>query len=273
MRKIYLFLILIALVSSSAFCITTDITINAYKVDRSEGHAAYFYAKVLDPNSNDMTVVQSSNVDISARGASGDGIVAFTWILYGDIYKAVSVSIDVGPMTYIDGEDVSHYIPFSMTFECGNTMISHFTVPYNSASPIESASFTTRENNKTYKFKYSDYITKMATNGGAGSAVASLANAKATLTWTVNPSTGQHTSNQSFDVTYNMSSKSVVSVNNNVINNANQYPSMCNQWNRSGTAYIKLDIDANAEFRVNNTTYTATSGIYRSTVTVTCTGV
>lgn len=272
MRRVFLFLIMITLVSSSAFCVLTDITINAYKVDRSEGNAAYIFPTVKDPNSNDMSVVQSSAVDISARGASGDGIVAFSWVLYGNVFKTVSLSFEVSPMTYTDDEDNSHYIPFSMTFVCGDTMVSHFTVPYNSNSPVESPSFTIRDNNTTYKFKYSDYITKMAINDGAGSAVESLANAKATLSWTVNPLTGTHTDNQSFNVTYNMGNKSVVSVGNTIINNQNQYPSVCNQWNRSGTAYIKMNIDADADFEVNNETYTAVSGIYRSTVTVTCMG-
>ena len=272
MRRVFLFLIMITLVSSSAFCVLTDITINAYKVDRSEGKTAYVFPTVKDPNSNDMSVVQSSMIDISARGASGDGIVSFSWVLYGNVFKSVSLSFDVSPLTYIDDEDESHYIPFSMTFVCGDTMVSHFTVPYNSNSPVESSSFTVRDNNTTYKYKYSDYITKMATNGGAGSAVASLANARATLSWEVNPGAGTHTGSQSFEVVYNLSSKSKVSVGNNEIS-ANQYPSICNQWNRSGTAYIKLNIDANAEFRVNNTSYTAASGIYRSTIIVTCTGV
>lgn len=272
MRRVFLFLIMITLVSSSAFCVLTDITINAYKVDRSEGNAAYIFPTVKDPNSNDMSVVQSSAVDISARGASGDGIVAFSWVLYGNVFKSVSLSFEVSPMTYTDDEDNSHYIPFSMTFVCGDTMVSHFTVPYNSNSPVESPSFTIRDNNTTYKFKYSDYITKMATNGGAGSAVASLANARTTLSWEVNPGAGTHTGTQSFDVTYNLSSKSKVLVGDSQISSS-QYPSVCNQWNRSGTAYIKLNIDANAEYNVNNTIYTATSGIYRSTIIVTCTGV
>ena len=71
-----------------------------------------------------------------------------------------------------------------------------------------------------------------------------------------------------------MSSKSIVSIDNNVISSGNSsYPSLCNQWNRSGTAYVKLDINANAEFNVGGTIYTATTGVYRSTITVSFTGV
>lgn len=272
MKRVYFLLTILAIVSRFAFCVTTDVSINAFKVDRTEGFSSYVYPAIHDPNDIDMSIVQSSQVDISARGASGDGIVAFSWVLYGNVFGAASVSFNIGPMTYVDEDDIVHYIPFSMTFVCGETMISHFSVPYNSNSPIESNSFTIRENNKTYKFKYSDIVTSISTNGGASSVPASLAAARTTLSWDVNPGAGTHTANQSFTVNYNMSSRSIVSVGDSVLSNQSQYPTVCNQWNRSGTAYIKMNIDANAEFSVNNTRYTASSGIYRSMITVTCTG-
>ena len=274
MKKSSVLFLLVFLLPTCIFCITKEVQVQAYKVDIGEVVNPYIFSTIWDPSENDLSVSGSSQVEIAARGASGDGIVAFTWVLYGNLFGNASVSFDISPMTFTDDEEEVHYLPFTMTFVCGNTMISHFTVPYNSASPISNSSFVLRQNNNTYTYQYSDYISSMTATGTANTVPATLSAAKKTLSWTVNPGAETHTGSQSVGITYNLGTKSVVSIGNNVINSGNNnYPSLCNQWNRSGTAYIKVDINANAEYTVGGTVYTAVSGIYRSTVTVTFTGV
>ena len=70
-----------------------------------------------------------------------------------------------------------------------------------------------------------------------------------------------------------MNETSIVSIGNNVISSKSNYPDLCNQWNRAGSVYIKIDTNANAEFTKSGVVYTAVSGVYTSTITVTCTGV
>ena len=272
MKRILPLLLLLILIPVYVFCDTTSVVIEGFKVDTQGNEGAYLFPKLWDPNSNDMSVVTSSEVDINARGASGDGILAFTWVLYGNYYGNASISLNISPLTCIDEEDNPNYLPFTLTFECGNTMISHFTVPYNS-SPISNASFTTRENQTTYTFKYADFISSISAAGNTISSPASLSLAKASMAWDVNPGAGTHTGNQTFTVQYCMSAKSTVSIGNTVINNSSNYPKLCNQWNRSGSVYIKIDTNANAEYTKGGVVYTATSGVYTSTITVTCTGV
>ena len=272
MRRMLLLFLILILLPVSVFCERTEVIIEGFKVDNEGTSGAYLFPKIWDPNNNDMSVVSSSEVDITARGASGDGILAFTWVLYGNYYNNASVSFTIGPMTYVDDNDETHYLPFTLTFACEDTMISHFTVPYNS-TPISNASFTTRSNNITYTYKYSDFIKKITAGATVINSPATLSAAKASMSWTVNPGAGTHTGNQTFSVDYSMSQKSTVSIGNDVINNSNDYPDLCNQWNRAGSAHIKIDTNANAEYTQGGVVYTAASGVYSSTITITCEGV
>ena len=254
------------------FCDTTEVVVEGFKVDTQQNNGTYLFPKIWDPSNNDMSVMTSSEVGINARKASGDGILAFTWVLYGNVYKNATVSFAVGPLTFVDDQNNAHYLPFTMTFVCGNTMISNFTVPYNS-TPISNSSFTVRENQTTYTFKYSDYITKFTVAGTTINSPSTLSSAKASMSWNVDPGADTHTGTQTFSIEYALSSKSTVSIGDTVITSSGNYPTICNQWNRAGSAYIVINTNANAEFTKNNIVYTAVSGVYVSTITVTCTGV
>lgn len=272
MKRLMLLFFVLILLPVCLFCETTTVVIEGFKVDTQGNEGLYLFPKLWDSNNNDMSVVLSSEVAITARSASGDGILAFTWVLYGNCFNDASVTFSVSPMTFIDDEDNVNYLPFTLTFACEDTRVSHFTVPYNS-TPLANASFTIRENQTTYTFQYSDFVKSITAGGNTISNPASLSSAKASLSWDVNPGAGTHTGNQSFSVLYSLSSKSKVSIGNNVINNVAQYPNLCNQWNRSGSVYVKIDTNANAEYTKGGVVYTAASGVYTSTITVTCTGV
>ena len=272
MKKLLLFLFITFLLPVYMFCDTTEVVIEGFKGDTQQNNGTYLFPKIWDPSSNDMSIVTSSEISINARGASGDGILAFTWVLYGNIYKNASVSFTVGPMTFVDDQNDAHFLPFTMTFVCGNTMISNFTVPYNS-TPISNNSFTVRENNITYTFRYADYINSITAGGTTISAPSSLSAAKASMSWDVDPEANTHTGTQTFSVEYTLSSKSTVSIGDNIITSSGSYPTQCNQWNRAGSAYIKINTNAKAEYTTGGVVYTATSGVYTSTITVTCTGV
>ena len=103
-----LFFVLILLIPFCGFCDTTEVVIEGFKVDTQGNQGAYLFPKLWDPNNNDMSVVTSSEVDINARGASGDGLLAFTWVLYGNYYGKASVSFSISPLTYIDAEENAH---------------------------------------------------------------------------------------------------------------------------------------------------------------------
>ena len=270
-KLLLLFSILILL----PFCVLSDSTeavIEGYKVDTQGNNGVYLFPKLWDPGNNDMSVVSSSEIDITARGASGDGILAFTWVLYGNYYNMATVSFEISPLMFIDDEETANYLPFTLTFVCGNTMISHFTVPYNS-TPISNNSFTIRENNTTYTFQYADFINSITAGETTISAPLSLSAAKASLSWDVDPGAETHTGKQTFSIEYSMSSKSIVRIGDAVVSSIGDFPNVCNQWNRAGSAYIKINTNANAEFTKSGVVYTAASGIYTSTITVTCTGV
>ena len=134
-------------------------------------------------------------------------------------------------------------------------------------------SFTIRENNTTYTFKYADYISKITVAGETITPPSSLSAARASMSWDVNPGAETHTGTQSFSVEYSLSEKSIVSIGNNVINSIGSYPRLCNQWNRTGFVYITIDTNASAQYTKGNVVYTATSGTYTSTITITCSGV
>ena len=272
MKKTSLLLLITLLLPLYIFCDTTEVVIEGFKGDAQQNSGVYLFPKIWDPSNNDMSVASSSEVDINARGASGDGLLAFTWVLYGNYYNKATVSFEVSPMTFVNEHDEVNYLPFTLTFVCGNTMISHFTVPYNS-TPISNSSFTVRENQTTYTFKYSDFITKITAGENTINSPSSLSAAKASLSWTVNPRAGTHTGNQTFSVEYALSTKSTVSIGNTVITSSGSYPTLCNQWNRAGSVYIKIDTNANAGYTIGGTVYTAVSGVYTSTIIVRCSGV
>lgn len=272
MKRLLLPFVILVLLPVWLFCESTEAVIEGYKIDTQNNNSVYMFPKLWDPNNNDMSVKTSSEIDITARGASGDGILAFSWVLYGNYYGNASVSFSISPLTFVDEEDNAHYLPFTLTFACGNTMISHFTVPYN-GTPISNNSFTVRENNTTYTFRYSDFINSITAGGTTITSPSSLSAAKASMSWDVNPGAETHTGNQSFSIEYSLSEKSTVSIGNIVISSSGDYPRLCNQWNRAGSAYIKINTNANAEYTKGGVVYTAVSGVYTSTITVTCTGV
>lgn len=272
MKQILVMVFFLLLVPVLVFCATTEVVVEGFKVDTHENSGAYLFPKLWDSKSNDLSVVNSSEVDINARGASGDGILAFTWVLYGNYFNKASVTFTISPLTFVDAEENSNYLPFTLTFVCGETMISHFIIPYNS-TPLSNNSFTNRENNTTYTFQYADYINSITVAGEALSSPSSLSGARTSMTWDVNPGAGTHTGDQTFSIEYSLSEKSTVSIGTNTINNKANYPKLCNQWNRAGSAYIKIDTNANAEYTKGGVVYTAVSGVYTSTITVTCTGV
>jgi hypothetical protein len=262
---ILLSMILLLLVAFPLFAAKTNLLISGIKYGQAEGGGveALQEVRILDSSSSEIGI-GSVEIPVTARSASEDGIIAFSWVFNGNQFKVATLHFNITPFTctYTDSNEVEQtsYLPFSMHFECSDTKVGNFTIPYRSSdNPLGNNGFKLTIGDKDYVYEYSDSITAMT---GISNGPASIAAATCDLSWDTSA-----TGSKDFYVTYNMSLFSAVSKDGTALTSGN-YPDLCNHWNRRGTAYIKLDINADGTYTVGGTTYTIEPGSYVSTVTI-----
>lgn len=235
----------------------------------------------LDPD----PVVELSVFDASSTMVSGNALnvpfearnnftPAFSWVLAGNVFGQVELRFTIQSMKYTDIDSTNYFIPFMMRFSAAETKVGNFTIPYNSNTPLASNSFYADIGADTYKYDYSDKITRFGTVDNPST----IADARTLYGWKVGvsgDSTIDLSHSQSVSIIYNMSTKSTVQ-KNGVPATAAQYPELCNHWTRSGSAVVSIGIDEkgklldykNGQFVTLPNTIRAEKGRYETSVTV-----
>lgn len=213
--------------------------ITAFKrLKPEEGQAEKEYLEIRIVNPNDKDVAYESEVSLSERSTEVEDI-AFSYVLYGNLYRNLVVSFSFGPLCNRSGgllwneepKSSDKVIPYDVRMEhtitrIGNTLIG--TTDRTAENTAGQLPIKYNYKGTEYSFYYADSIA-------------------------VGEEKSINRSSSNIDIAYSMEPNSYV-VN---------YPSeatVCSYWNRYGTAYIKLNLPNSA-----------TDGVYLANVIVTIT--
>ena len=242
MRKLKIALVLllipaaILLADGLTVLSTSSSIISAYKTKWiGNMPASSLELRILDYNSSEMESGSDLTMSINTRNQEFE---AFSWVLGGNIYTAVSVTFTFGRMFWESDSTTTEIIPYSVKLEHVSSRIGNTAIPVgqksNSVSPFTN-DFT------QYSFYYADYV--------SGSGV------------TVDVGT---TESEEAVLTYDMSSKTVVK--NSSGNEVTYGENVCNYWNRTGKATVKLKITSEG-YKLNTTT-SYSAGTYYAAIRV-----
>lgn len=213
----------------------------------------------------ELEILNAANAYIGPSGdaeipdaARGEARKAFSWQAAGNVFGACALAFTAGPLVRVADEggqavEGGTAIPFTMTFESSTTKVGNFSITFGGA-PREVDDFVVGP----HRFGYSD---NLATDL-----------AKLKIERTVGADHMDNTGEATAAITYNMSTYSTVVkvVNGDPVGSGDpDYPTVCNHWNRAGTAFVKLAIAESG----GSVVYEADSspvadGHYESTVTV-----
>ena len=216
--------------------------------------------RLLDSSDSEFTEEgKELNIPVDARGSY---YKAFSWVLSGNAFGSLTLTFSFARMS-LNGATTNtqtEYIPYTVKMVYGASRVGNSTIQMNTASTAQayvSNSFT----GTTYRMFYADSI--------SGGAVAST-----------DSNGGEFPANNvgnafSVILTYNMSSYTKVQNANaqdrktEYINKVTQdnHANVCDYWNRTGTAYVKLLINNDRTWSTN-ANIKARAGQYRANVTV-----
>ena len=189
--------------------------------------------RILDYNTNEINSGEDITMSINTRNQAFE---AFSWVLGGNIYKAVTLTFTFGPMYWEADTGATEIIPYSVKLEKVSSRIGNTAIPIGQTS--NSVSPFTNEFSP-YSFYYADSITgEGTTDVNTGSVIKTL--------------------------TYNMSTYTVVK--NSGGSTVTYTESVCNYWNRTGKATVTLKITSEG-YKVNTTTSYA-AGTYFAAIRV-----
>ena len=273
-------------------CLVTVFMVSAidessYKVDTSVSKTitAYKTALSFDVPALAITVrlSDSSGNEFSIRGYEisipylyrNDYYAAFTWYIAGNAFETTYVKLTFGQMCKggTTTSDKTKYIPYDVCLIYSPSRIGNSSIQMNTEST--SASYLTNTySGTTYRFFYADSVTN---------AYARLSEA---TSFRVDSSAGNYKT-----LEYNMSTQTKVANSSGSFgpeNNTSQYkteyinavrtytdefdvqqtrPVVCDQWNRTGAAYVKLLVTDDSLWS-EDPSVVLENGKYQATVTV-----
>ena len=278
MKKVVLIIILIllpaVLFADGDYVLSSSMSkkITAYKTGVSGTVPALAVSlRLLDESQTEFNGADSG-VDVPAS-YRGNTYAAFSWILAGNVFGPLKLKFSFGQLC-ISGTPTTvqkDYIPYDVMLVYGVSRVGNSSLQINTTSTASSY-VTNNYSGTTYRFFYADSIS------GASSAISSSPSAS------VSASTGSAT------VTYNMSTKTRVANSSGSYGNDDQYKteyinavsvsgydtvySVCDHWNRTGTAYVYLRIENVTDDQAgrvrwkDNTSVILDAGDYSATITV-----
>ena len=253
---IVLLIIPCLLVFADTLLNTDSRNITAYKRKATSGVPGIEgpYVRVIDPDEGEIIEGEVVNVPESSRQAFFN---AFSWIVSGNVYGKINVTISFGPMYWRGDSSSTMIIPYDVQLKHTSSRIGNTVVPVGRA-PTSSAKKVTNDYSTNY-FYYADEVkyycdsAAVATTAESDSSIVTTGDIKIT------------NAAKTVRVEYDMSENSLVyDANDNQISNPYQ---VCDYWNRRGNAYLYLRITTDGKTEGNSGT-AFTNGIYYADVTI-----
>ena len=203
---------------------------------------------------------------------------AFSWVLAGNAFQNVQVSFSFGPMTLNNEEpsDNTEIIPYSVKLVYGASRIGNSSIQINTTSTAD-AYVENSFSGTTYRFKYADSISPSSNISNDLSSATEKTNLGSPIVITYNMYTNTKVYNTEGQDTYREKNKTkyykdLYTTNVSVQTQDSQgntvnVPAVCDYWNRTGTAYVKLNITSDGKI-ASDTSVKLKEGWYYATVVV-----
>lgn len=187
--------------------------------------------RLLDPNNIEYGDNYKINLPLNARN---NEYTAFSWVLSGNIYHVVTINFTLKPM-YLEGNASSNQIiPYEVSLNHSQTRIGN--TPIAVGAPSQSVSYFTN-NFTTNRYKYADNVTI------TGKKTVNNASVNMTVVYNMSTHTKVYNSNGT-EISYSLS--------------------VCDYWNRYGSAVVKMQITQDGK-KLNSSTKFA-DGVYYANV-------
>lgn len=242
------------LIESDAENITAYKRLQTAGVPAAEGP----YIRVIDPDEGEVLEGEIINIPESSRQAFFN---AFSWIISGNIYGKVYISLTFKPMYWHGDSTSTMIIPYDVKIKHTSSRIGNTVVPVG-RNPTSSAQKVTNDYSTNY-FYYADDVdifldnSPVATAADSDSSVSTTGDIKIT------------NANRTVRIEYDMSEYTYV-YNANDVQITNPY-SVCDYWNRRGNVYMYLRITSAGRAEGNGGA-AFTNGMYYADVVVGVTG-
>lgn len=239
-----------SMVNSDAKDITAYKRLQTSGVPASEGP----YIRILDPDEGEILQGEIINIPETSRQAF---FHAFSWIVSGNIYGKVSISLTFKPMYWHGDSTSTMIIPYDIKIKHTSSRIGNTVVPVG-RNPTSSAQKVTNDYSTNY-FYYADDVDVYLNN----TAVAVTADSDSSISTTgdIKITNGEKT----VRIEYDMSQYTqVYNASDVLISNPN---SVCDYWNRRGNVYMYLRITSAGRAEGNGGT-AFTNGMYYADVVV-----
>ena len=261
MKKTIIAVILLLAVPS--FCVFADTLIGsdskditAYKRSQTSGVPALEgpYIRILDPDEGEILEGEIINIPETSRQAFFN---AFSWIVSGNSYGTVNISLTFRPMYWHGDSTSTMIIPYDVKIKHTSSRIGNTVVPVG-RYPTSSAQKVTNDYSTNY-FCYADDVdiylnnTVVSTEADSDSSISTIGDIKITH------------AEKTVRIEYDMSEYTqVYNASDNLISNPN---SVCDYWNRRGNVYLYLRITSAGRAEGNGGT-AFTNGMYYADVVV-----
>jgi len=211
--------------------------------------------RVLGSAENELNLNEDSEIPESSRQAS---FKTFSWVASGNIWGQITVTLTFAPMYWSGDSSSTMIIPYDVILRHTSSRIGNTTIAVNRAPGSAATLFSNEYSSES--FYYADDVSFEYNGAAVSTRTLTTENNAIEMVDAIQIST----SPKSITAKYNLSSRSsVVDTNGNPTTNTY---SVCDYWNRRGSAYIYLRITSDGRSETNNTLFD--NGMYYANVTV-----
>lgn len=227
--------------------------------------------RLLDASQTEF-VETDYEIDIPSA-SRGDYYEAFSWVLAGNAFGTLKLKFSFAQMSlYGTSTNVqTKYIPYEVKLVYGVSRVGNSTLHINTVSTASSY-VTNNFSGTTYRFFYADSVSGAKSDLDSASAVSvSASTVSSTVTYNMITNTKVANASGSFG---NNNQYRTAYINAVSGSGSNSIPAVCDHWNRTGMAYVRLKIENVANDQTGQVRWTddssviLDSGKYYSTVTV-----
>lgn len=247
--------------------------ITAYKTDVTGTVPALAVSlRLLDASQKDFNG-SDSKVDVPAS-YRGNTYAAFSWILAGNVFGPLNLKFSFGQLSVaVTPTNVQkEYIPYDVMLVYGVSRVGNSSLQINHVSTATSY-VTNNYAGTTYRFFYADSISGASSQVSSAEAT-SVSASSGSATVTYNMSTNTKVANSSGSFGNNDTEYKTAYINSVSVSGYDTVYSVCDHWNRTGTAYVYLRIENVTDDQAgrvrwkDNTSVILDAGDYSATITV-----
>lgn len=240
-------------------------TISAYKQGSVNSnlpqHAVAI--RLLDPTMSEFTSSEILTIPVAYRN---NFYGAFSWVLSGNTFGTIYLKFRFFPMLLLGTSEiiVGDYIPYEVCLVHSESRVGNSVIKVNTGSTADAYTLNSFSGTE-YRFYYADAVSGAESQVSENGTQVTTSMDGTLMTVTYNMSTNTIVKNASGQDKKAEYITSVSSYTDPTTHETKSLTPVCDHWNRTGTAFVKLDITQEAAL-VGDDTALITKGKYYSTV-------